>query len=46
MLNYGSNIKKAHLTYWDNHPKAVNILEKHKEDLEAFMESKPMGLAI
>jgi hypothetical protein len=40
MLNYGSNIKKAHLIYWDNHPKAVSILEKHKEELEAFMESK------
>ena len=40
MLNHGSNIKAAHLTYWANHPKAVCILENYRDELDAFMESK------
>ena len=40
LLNHGSNIKAAHMTYWANHPKAVCVLEKYREELDAFMDSK------
>eukprot|EP00096_Caligus_rogercresseyi_P005875 TRINITY_DN2191_c0_g4_i1.p1 TRINITY_DN2191_c0_g4~~TRINITY_DN2191_c0_g4_i1.p1 ORF type:complete len:638 (-),score=173.45 TRINITY_DN2191_c0_g4_i1:265-2121(-) len=39
-LDHGAEIKDAHRSYWANHPRAVTILEKHKEALDAFMESK------
>lgn len=39
-LAHGANIKKAHLAYWSNHPKAVAVLEKHRDRLESFMEGR------
>ena len=40
LLNHGSNIKAAHLNYWANHPKAVCVLEKFRDELDRFMESE------
>ena len=38
-LEHGIKIKNAQYKYWANHPKAVCILEKHRESLDAFMEN-------
>ena len=38
LLHHGSKIKAAHKAYWSNHPKAVCILEKHREKLDKMME--------
>ena len=40
LLANGAAIKNVHMTYWSNHPKAVSILEKHREALDAFMENQ------
>jgi Rho guanine nucleotide exchange factor 7 len=40
LLANGTSIKSAHITYWANHPKAVSVLERHREALDAFMESQ------
>nr|XP_040581499.1 rho guanine nucleotide exchange factor 7-like isoform X1 [Lepeophtheirus salmonis] len=39
-LEYGAEIRLAHMKYWGNHPKAVCILEKYKDTLDTYMESK------
>ncbi|TRY67074.1 hypothetical protein TCAL_03108 [Tigriopus californicus] len=38
-LQHGSNVKAAHRTYWQSHPRAVCILEKYREKLDKFMEA-------
>ena len=40
LLANGAAIKNVHMIYWSNHPKAVSILEKHREALDAFMENQ------
>jgi len=40
LLANGAAIKNAHMVYWGNHPKAVSILERHREALDAFMENQ------
>ncbi len=37
-LLHGAAVRSAHQTYWSNHPKAVCILELHREKLDKFME--------
>ena len=38
LLLHGANIKSAHLKYWANHPRAVCVLEKHRDKLDKIME--------
>jgi len=38
-LQHGSNIRAAHLSYWSNHPKAVCILEKHRDKLNSWLDA-------
>ncbi|XP_023336754.1 rho guanine nucleotide exchange factor 7 isoform X2 [Eurytemora carolleeae] len=53
-LQHGSNIRSTHLSYWSNHPRAVCILEKHREKLNSWLDacqgstpgSSPPGLII
>ena len=40
LLANGAAIKNVHMIYWGNHPKAVSILERHREALDAFMENQ------
>ncbi len=40
LLQHGAAVRSAHQTYWANHPKAVCVLERHRDRLNAFMESK------
>ncbi|CAG9862680.1 unnamed protein product [Phyllotreta striolata] len=39
-LNWATRIKNVHQAYCSLHPKAVCILDKYKEDLTKYMESK------
>lgn len=43
-LQHGSNIRAAHLTYWSNHPRAVCIIEKHREKLNSWIDSCQVGV--
>lgn len=38
-LQHGTNIRSAHLTYWSNHPRAVCILEKHRDKLNSWLDA-------
>lgn len=38
-LQHGTNIRNAHLSYWSNHPRAVCILEKHREKLNSWLDA-------
>ena len=40
LLNNGGLVKSSHLTYWANHPKAVCVFEKFRDNLDSFMESQ------
>lgn len=40
-LLHGSGIRNCHQTYWANHPRAVCVLEKHRDTLDKFMECRP-----
>lgn len=39
-LTLAPHIQNVHQTYCSNHPRAVCILEKHKDELGSFMESQ------
>lgn len=39
-LRHGAAVRGAHQTYWGNHPRAVLVLERHRERLDSFMESQ------
>nr|CAH7765211.1 unnamed protein product [Callosobruchus chinensis] len=39
-LNWAAKIKNVHQTYCSSHPRAVCILEKHRDELTKYMESK------
>lgn len=39
-MQYAPQIKKVHLLYCANHPKAASVIEKHRETLNKFMEDK------
>ena len=32
-------VRPAHLAYWGNHPRAVCILEKHREKLNTWLDA-------
>lgn len=38
-LQHGNNIRAAHLSYWANHPRAVCILEKHRDKLNTWLDA-------
>jgi len=38
-LAHGAALRQAHLAYWANHPRAVCILEKHRERLNSWLDS-------
>ena len=42
LLHHGSSVKSAHKTYWGNHPKAVCVLEKHRDRLDKLMEGEDL----
>ncbi|XP_067127920.1 rho guanine nucleotide exchange factor 7-like [Centruroides vittatus] len=39
-MQFAPQIKKVHLLYCSNHPKAASVIEKHRETLNKFMEDK------
>jgi len=43
-LQHGSNIRTAHLAYWSNHPRAVCIIEKHRDKLNTWIDSCQVGM--
>jgi len=43
-LQHGSNIRAAHLNYWSNHPRAVCIIEKHRDKLNSWIDSCQVGI--
>ena len=40
LLSHGISIKAVHMSYWANHPRAVSVLEKYRDPLDAFMENQ------
>jgi len=42
-LSHGAALRQAHLSYWANHPRAVCILEKHRERLNTWLDSVAGG---
>ena len=36
-MRHGSALRSAHQTYWSNHPRAVGVLERHRDRLDKFM---------
>eukprot|EP00092_Neocalanus_flemingeri_P002012 GFUD01002145.1.p1 GENE.GFUD01002145.1~~GFUD01002145.1.p1 ORF type:complete len:1062 (+),score=232.76 GFUD01002145.1:94-3279(+) len=51
-LQHGAGVRAAHLAYWANHPRAVCILEKHRDKLNAWLDNcqtqtnQPPGLMV
>jgi len=51
-LQHGAGVRSAHLTYWANHPRAVCILEKHRDKLHSWLDNcqtqtnQPPGLMV
>jgi len=51
-LQHGAGVRAAHLTYWANHPRAVCILEKHRDKLNNWLDNcqtqtnQPPGLMV
>jgi len=52
-LAHGTAIRTGHLSYWGNHPRAVCILEKHRDKLNTWLDacqggnsSNPPGLMV
>jgi len=51
-LQHGAGVRAAHLTYWANHPRAVCILEKHRDKLNSWLDNcqtqtnQPPGLMV
>eukprot|EP00088_Acartia_fossae_P068401 TRINITY_DN8673_c1_g1_i5.p1 TRINITY_DN8673_c1_g1~~TRINITY_DN8673_c1_g1_i5.p1 ORF type:complete len:613 (-),score=149.34 TRINITY_DN8673_c1_g1_i5:499-2337(-) len=43
-LQHGANIRAAHLAYWSNHPRAVCIIEKHREKLNTWIDNCQVGM--
>jgi len=44
-LQHGTSVRTAHLTYWANHPRAVCILERHREKLNSWLDNVQPGIA-
>jgi len=42
-LQHGSTIRTAHLSYWSNHPRAVCIIEKHRDKLNTWIDNCQVG---
>jgi len=42
-LQHGSAVREAHLVYWANHPRAVCILEKHRDKLNSWLDNMQTG---
>ena len=38
-LQHGAGVRAAHLEYWANHPKAVTILERHRDKLNTWLDN-------
>ncbi|XP_005102589.2 uncharacterized protein LOC101857260 [Aplysia californica] len=39
-MQYASSVKELYSNYCSNHPKAVSILQKHRDELSKFVESQ------
>ena len=39
IFNFVFLFRTAHLAYWSNHPRAVCIIEKHREKLNTWIDS-------
>jgi len=44
-LQHGAGLRAAHLTYWGNHPRAVVVLEQHREALDSWLTTCQGGAA-
>jgi len=42
-LSHGAALRQAHLSYWGNHPRAVCVLEKHRDRLNSWLDSVAGG---
>jgi len=38
-LQHGGGVRAAHLTYWANHPRAVCVLETHRDKLNCWLDN-------
>ena len=43
-LQHGAAVREAHLVYWANHPRAVCILEKHRDKLNSWLDNMQSGV--
>ncbi len=39
-LSHGAAVKSAHLAYWANHPRAVAVIERHRDRIDKFLEEQ------
>jgi len=44
-LQHGAAVRGAHLTYWAHHPRAVSILERHRDKLNSWLDNVQPGSA-
>jgi len=42
-LSHGAGVRAAHLSYWANHPRAVCVLEKHRDKLNTWLDNCQTG---
>lgn len=42
-LGHGTAVRQAHLAYWSNHPRAVCVLERHRERLNSWLDNVAGG---
>jgi len=42
-LQHGGGVRAAHLQYWAAHPRAVCVLEKHREKLTSWLDNVQSG---
>ena len=42
-LQHGAGVRAAHLEYWANHPRAVTILERHRDKLNTRLDNMSGG---
>ena len=45
-LQHGGGVRAAHLKYWANHPRAVCILEKHRDKLNSWLDNVQTGAGL
>jgi len=42
-LSHGAALRQVHMVYWANHPRAVCILEKHRDRLNSWLDNVAGG---